>query len=356
MSKILALDLGKFKTETGGLDTDTGEIRFQRIASNRHYMSRLLKKEQPDVVVFEACTMAGWVFDLCQELGIPAKVANTSGEAWKFKNLKRKTDRDDAERLARLESMGELPTVYVPAVAVRERRSLIEYRESLIEHRVKLKNQIRSLYLAQGLELPRGHAAWTVEGLKKLQEMAQPLLECTATELWRGQLHAILQELRELYQRIDTVEKRLDALGEADPATRLLQSADGIGSRTAEVVAVYLENPRRFKNGRAVSAYSGLVPRQYQSGELDRRGRITRRGPRLLRKMLVEAAWCMLRYNEWARQVVARISGGQRARKKQAVVALARKLLVRLWAMLRDGVPWNDQPPRAIGQPAIALV
>jgi transposase len=221
---------------------------------------------------------------------------------------------------------------------------------------VKLKNQIRSLYLAQGLELPRGHAAWTVEGLKKLQEMAQALLECTATELWRGQLHAILQELRELYQRIDTVEKRLDALGEADPATRLLQSADGIGSRTAEVVAVYLENPRRFKNGRAVSAYSGLVPRQYQSGELDRRGRITRRGPRLLRKMLVEAAWCMLRYNEWARQVVARISGGQRARKKQAVVALARKLLVRLWAMLRDGVPWNDQPPRAIGQPAIALV
>src|SRR6185436_4989539 len=133
MSKILALDLGKFKTETGGLDTDTGEIRFQRIASNRHYMSRLLKKEQPDVVVFEACTMAGWVFDLCQELGIPAKVANTSGEAWKFKNLKRKTDRDDAERLARLKSMGELPTVYVPAVAVRERRSLIEYRESLIE-------------------------------------------------------------------------------------------------------------------------------------------------------------------------------------------------------------------------------
>jgi transposase len=88
------------------------------------------------------------------------------------------------------------------------------------------------------------------------------------------------------------------------------------------------------------------VPRQYQPGEADRRGRITRRGPALLRKLLVERAWVMLRYNRWARQVYLRLSRG-RARKKQAIVELARKLLVRCWAMLRDGTPWRGEPAAA---------
>jgi transposase len=79
-----------------------------------------------------------------------------------------------------------------------------------------------------------------------------------------------------------------------------------------------LHDPRRFGSGKQVSAYAGLVPRQYQSGETDRRGRITKRGPGLLRKLLVECAWVMLRYNRWAREVSARLSRGK-ARKKQAV-------------------------------------
>ena len=99
-----------------------------------------------------------------------------------------------------------------------------------------------------------------------------------------------------------------------------------------------MHHPHRFTNGKQVSAYGGMVPRQFQSGECDRRGRITKRGPALLRKLLVECAWAMLRHNAWARAVYLRLSRGQ-ARKKQAIVALARKLLVRLWAILRDRTP-----------------
>jgi transposase len=130
------------------------------------------------------------------------------------------------------------------------------------------------------------------------------------------------------------------------PSQRLL-SVPGVGPRTAETIAAYVDRPQRFKNSRQVSAYAGLVPRQYQSGQTDRRGRITRRGPRLLRKMLVEAAWVMLRYNDWARQIVQRISKGQRTRKRQALVALARKLLVRCWALLRDETTWREPVPSA---------
>lgn len=350
MKKILAIDLGKFKSEACVFVQDTGEIRFQRIASSKNYIERLLERERPDVVVFEACTMAGWLYDLCEKDGLCVKVANTCSEAWKFKHLKRKTDRDDAERLARLETMGELPVVRMPSPQVRARRGLIKYRQALMDRRVAVQNEIRSVFLGQGIEIPRGHRTWTVAGLSELRQHARPLLECSPNELWKGQLNQLLVELDQQFKLQGVVEKKLDELAKADPATGILETMPGVGRRTAEVVAVYLDDAKRFSNGGEVSGYSGLVPRQYQSGEVDRRGRITRRGPALLRKVLVESAWCMLRYNGWARQIVARISRGQRSRKKQAIIALARKMLVRMWAMLRDGVPWRDGPLPSLAQ------
>ena len=149
--------------------------------------------------------------------------------------------------------------------------------------------------------------------------------------------------MRQARELLEQAEARLDALARADAGVRLLETAPGVGPRTAETVVAYLGDAGRFATGKQVSAYGGLVPRQYQSGETDRRGRITRRGPALLRKLLVECAWVMLRYNRWARAVYARLSQGK-ARKKQAIVALARKLLVRCWAMLRDGTPWRADP------------
>jgi transposase len=83
---------------------------------------------------------------------------------------------------------------------------------------------------------------------------------------------------------------RVDALAKADAGVRILESIPGVGARTAEVIVSYLGEPKRFQTAKQVSAYGGLVPRQYQSGESDRRGRITRRGPALLRKLLVECA------------------------------------------------------------------
>jgi transposase len=108
-------------------------------------------------------------------------------------------------------------------------------------------------------------------------------------------------------------------------------------------VVAFLPEPQQFKSGKQVSAYGGFTPRQYQSSELDRRGRISKRGPATLRKLLVECAWCLLRYNAWARAVYQRLTHGGKTRKKQAIVALARKLLVRAWAMLRDGAAWHDE-------------
>jgi transposase len=197
--------------------------------------------------------------------------------------------------------------------------------------------------VGQGLPAPRGAKAWAAAGLEGIARHAKPLAGCGPGELWRGLLEIALTEYRQARELIDQAEAKLDALAEADAGVRLLETVPGVGPRTAETVVAYLGEARRFRSGKQVSAYGGLVPRQYQSGESDRRGRITRRGPALLRKLLVECAWVMLRYNAWARAVYRRLSRGK-ARKKQAIVALARKLLVRCWAMLRDGKPWCAEP------------
>jgi transposase len=157
-------------------------------------------------------------------------------------------------------------------------------------------------------------------------------------------LHLAVGEYRGLVEGNAEAVAALDRLADADPATRLLATIPGVGPRTAEAVAAHLGDPHRFASGKQVGAYAGLVPKQYQSGVMDRKGRITRRGPGVLRKLLVECAWCLLRYNPWARAQYARLTAGGASRKKPAVVALARRQLVRCWPMLRDRVPWRADP------------
>lgn len=87
---------------------------------------------------------------------------------------------------------------------------------------------------------------------------------------------------------------------------------------------------------------------------MDRQGRIHKRGPRLLRTALVEAAWIMQRYNPWAKAVYQRICANQKNRKKKAIVAVARKLLVRCWAMLVHETPWNGATTTTLSEAASA--
>jgi len=348
---ILAIDLGKYKSVACIHNQATGEVCFTSFETSRSELRRLIGKEQPMVVVIEACLLAGWVHDLCGELGVRCLVANTASEAWKFKHLKRKTDKDDALRLAQLYLLGQLPTVTLPPATVRQWRSLIATRQNLVGRRVAVQNRIRAIFVAQGLPAPRGAKAWSSTGLAGIALQAKCLGECGPDELWRGLLELALSEYRQIGELVAQAEARLDALGKQSADVILLQTTPGLGPRTAETVAAYLHDAPRFQSSKQVSAYSGLVPRQHQSGEMDRRGRITKRGPALLRKLLVECAWCMIRYNAWARGIYQRLTGGGRRRKKQAIVALARKILVRCWAMLRDRKPWHD--PQTGPKPAL---
>lgn len=343
MSTILGIDLGKFKSVLCSFHRETGEVRYDTLPTDPKAFREFLVKSAPTMTLFETSTAAGWVYDLCSELDLPCQVVNPLGEAWQWRKVKRKTDRDDALKMIRLYLLDELPTVHMPTIENREHRALVNFRQRLIERSTAVRNHIRAMFQARGLQLPSGQKAWTDEAIAHYKTTyAKPIADCGLAELWRGELLIELASLEMLEIQIKTLSSKLNVLGRTNEGVRLLRTIPGVGPRTAEAIVAYIDDPKRFKNAREVSAYAGLVPRQFQSGTIDRKGRITKRGPCYLRKLLVECAWLMQRHNPWGAQLIERISRGQKGRKRSAVVALARKLLVRCWAMLRKGEPWKE--------------
>jgi transposase len=341
--KILSLDIGKFKTVwlvylTGG----PGEQQYGKSATTPQEIHDLLVKHEPDRLVLESGPSAGWVCDIAAALEVPTQVANTNDERWHWKRCKKKTDRKDALKLAQLVEMGSLPTVHVPVPKMRQWRELIAYRHGLVDRRTAIKNSIRSIFERRGEVLSSGHKAWTAEGIKLLTGCAIPLSECRPLDLWRGELHEELQQLELLERNIATVEKKLEELAAADKRVKQLKTAPCVGPRLAELVVAMIDDPSRFKTAKQVGAYAGLTPRQWQSGQSVREGHISRMGNPLLREILVEVSWLGIRTNDWMKRTYESVQRGSDKRKKIAIVAVARRLFVRLWAMLRDGTEWKE--------------
>jgi transposase len=340
--KILAIDLGKYNSVACSFDTATNQSEFETIATQRWAIELLLSQTNPDQIVIETSSITGWVHDFCRSLGYPVLVANPSAEAWRWKNVKRKTDKDDALKLAKLTALEQVSAVHVPVAERRQYRLGVKYRKTLVNRINRIQNHIRALFDHQGISIPGRHRAWTAAGIETLSQYRKSLAECQLDEFWRGELDLELQSLDTLWQQLQQVDEQLEKVAKQDEQVQLLQTIPGVGRRTAEVIVAALDNPHRFQNARQVSAYAGLVPDQRQSGQTNRLGRITCRGSRILRSALVEVAWVMLRYNSWAESIYQRICGGQKTRKKIAIIAVARKLLVRCWAMLRHKQPWQD--------------
>lgn len=129
--------------------------------------------------------------------------------------------------------------------------------------------------------------------------------------------------------------------GPGDARTVRLQSLPGVGPRVAETLVATLDDPQRFSRARQVGAYAGLTPRQYDSGQTRRSGRISKRGSRPLRHALNQAAWRAVEKDAHFRGIFMRVCRGSKKRRKIAIVAVMRRLLIVAWAMLRDGTRYH---------------
>jgi transposase len=341
--KILGMDLGQNKSAWECLDTQDGEVTCGQVPMDAQALPKLLRQTQPNQLVIESGPLAARVHDLARALGVAVLVADTTQDAWQWKNVKRKTDADDAGKLVRLAALGQVNPVHLPAPAVRERRHLLEYRQALVAEQTRCKNRLRATLLLQGWQRPAGKTGWSRAAREALAQQTRPLAECGPAELWRGLLQTELAHLAQVETLVAAVTAKLDELARSDPQVARRRSIPGVGPRTAEVLVTVLDEPQRFATRRQVSAYAGLVPRRFQSGQMDRSGRITKRGSPLLRQVLNQAAWIAVRCNPELRAFYLRLGGGQKKRRKQAIVAVMRKLLVLGWALLRDGTTYQAQ-------------
>jgi transposase len=343
--KIVAIDLGKQKSVACDYCREDGTYEFVTVPTTADSFRALVERRRPDRVVIEICPMSGWVCDVMRTMGIETQVAKTTEQAWRWKNIKRKTDRDDALKLAQLSAFNQLKLVHVPNLSMRQWRSLIMHRHSLVRRRTQVKNRLRAILLEQAQCPSYGtRYAWTKTHQENLRKLAKPATGCQPEELWRGELTTELDLLAVFEQQIAKIDAKLDALGEADERVRLLRTIPGVGPRLAETIVATIDDPNRFSKGKQVACYAGLTPRQFQSGQSDRQGRISRAGNGLLRGLLIEVSWMGLRYNTWLLRIFQQVYRGSKSRKKIAIVAVARHLLICCWAMLRDGVAWRGDP------------
>ena len=221
------------------------------------------------------------------------------------------------------------------------RRALLGARAQLVGMTTRLSNHIRGVLKTFGM-LPGAMRGLPFD--RRVEELLVDRDDLTPI------VGPMLGAWRQLREQIAAFDKAVRALAKADPTCRLLMSVPGIGVLSVLAYVSTIEDPARFARSRSVGAHMGLTPRQYQSGEVDRSGRISKCGDTLARSLLYEAAVVILTrvkrasgLKDWA-QAIAKRSGPGKAR-----VALARKLSVILHSIWRSGEPfrWAEQPQPA---------
>ena len=285
------------------------------MSTDRHYLLAVLKNYDPDLVVIESCGLAGWVHDICTEEGYEVLVCNPNQEAWKWKRIKCKTDRDDALKLAKLAVLEQLVPVYIPCRQQREYRRLVKYRQVVLGRINRVQNNIRAIFAQRGIEMVRGQKAWALERLELIAEHRKPLAKCSLDDLWRGELDLELIQLEHLRQHQHEVHKRLKALAAPTSVCSCSRRSPAWAARRRKWSWHTWTIPIASRTrGRSLPT-PGMVPRRYQSGEMDRHGRIHKRGPVPKtpaqctgRSGLADA----LRDNPWAKSVYDRLTSGQK--------------------------------------------
>jgi transposase len=298
-------------------------------------------------VCYEASCGYGHFHDLLSPIAARVLVAHPGRLRLIFRSSD-KNDRKDAERLAKLLYLGEAPTVHVPSIDVRTWRELINCRSQVIAKRTRAKNTIRALLRSAGETAPRHPSLWTKRGVAWLRHLNLP----TASQQLRRDL--LLEEIETLNRQLPRLEQELNRRAQQTPAVTQLRSIPGVGVRTAEALAAFVDDPHRFRRAKSVGRYFGLVPRQDQSGERNRLGHITREGAPVVRRLVAEAAWQARRRSPTVRAFFDRMQHGDPQRKKIALVATSHYLVRAMWAMLKRGAYWQENPALTKPTPAPA--
>jgi len=312
------------RVETGAAPPDADGLRG--------LAGRVGRFGEPVRAAIESMNGARFVHDQLELAGWQVEIA----DAVKVKGLAPlacKTDRIDAWVLAELARRDLVPAIWLPDPAVRAERERARFRLHLVRHRTSLKQRVHAVLLAHGKPCPVSDL-FGVSGRALLDRLALP-------EPWAGTVAASLQLIDELDSQIAGCEAELQRLGADHRYVPLLLTVPGIGWVLAYTIAAEIGDISRFPTPTKLAGYTGLCPRVYQSGNSDRRGALSKQGPKYLRWALIEATMHASRhplYRDRYQQTKQRL--GRQRGAKVAQVDLARRLSHAIWHMLTRNQPF----------------
>ncbi len=280
-------------------------------------------------VVVEATASYEWFVKLVEPLAQRVVLAHPK-KLRIIAESKRKSDKLDAQVLAEFLASDEIPLAYRPCPRVREHRTLVRWRNYIQRRLTSVKNKLRHILAAYNADVPN---LFTAEGLVHLATV--PL---TASDRFVSE--QLLAELEQHQERLGTANRRLREFAAAAPlaereARAVLDSIPNVGPVTTDVILAELGDWRRFPSQADVASYAGLAPGFRESAGKAKQLGITKEGSRLLRWVMIEFAWRMVgssrRWGRHYHRLEARIGA------KKAIVAIARRLLGMVFALLREG-------------------
>ena len=275
-------------------------------------------------VGMEACGHYPWFERLLERAGIELWIGD-AGRIRASVVRKQKTDRRDAEHLMRLLMEERFPRIWVPSLEMRDARQLLVERHKQVQARTRVKNQLQAMALGPGLQKKR--KLWSQAGRAELEQLE--LLPYAGQR--RQHLLGTLDQLEAEIAKLDRqVEQEVKRRGQAVK----LMTHPGVGPVTALAMVLTLGPAERFENARQLASYFGLIPREHSSGGRQQLGHISKQGNPFLRFLLVEAGQTAARYDAELGRFYRRLA--VRRHRGLAKVAVARKLAVRLYLMLRE--------------------
>jgi transposase len=293
-------------------------------------LSNYLRKYFPNgdyYSVYEAGYCGYWIHEELESYGIKNTIVNPLDVPTKDKEKRVKTDRIDCRKLARHLRNGELDTIFIRDKEQQQDRSLVRMRYTLVKKQTICKNQIKSLLAFYGIQIEEEkiQSHWSKNFIKWIDESTKQMGSATLT------FEILLNELKDIRELVSTVTKQIRVLSDTDRynvIVKLLRSIPGISVLSAMTIITEIGDIKNFDNLDKLNGYIGLIPNEHSSGEKEIKTRMTHRGNKILKNILVECSWMAVRKDPSL--ILAYKNYIKKHKSTKAIIKITRKLVSRI--------------------------
>lgn len=286
--------------------------------------------QEDSKIALESSSCWQYVYDYVVDKGFTVYLSNPS-KTRLIGESKKKTDWEDARKIADLLRMNALPMSYAAPLHIRMQRQITRHRLSLVNMRVQIKNKIHAILRRHGITT-EVEDIFTQKGIAYLESIDLPMCD-------RFELDQYIALLRHTGNKIDETQERIDELAGDDYHAKLIVSHPGIGNYGALLITAEIGDIRRFSSSKRLVSFAGLNPSVYQSGERCYTGHIAKQGSKHLRWILIQCANIAIHKDKRLASYYLRkrlVKG-----HNKAIVAVARKMLINIYVMMKYNINYN---------------